>query len=317
MTAYVPVNTIRLRGNKGHRDERISSGTIKPGHLVKVNSSDLVVVHDGYGQKAERMFALEDSHQGNLATTSYTSGDLIFTYTALPGDIVQARAASGSPALSPGDFVISNGDGTLVKSVVVGDSMLYSNTAASAAVTNTTTETAFDKTYGIPANSLKAGDVVRIRAQGIITGVTGTPTLTVKLYLADGTNTTAIISSAAVTVAANDIFVIDAQVIIRTSTTYVVDGMLGLGTPNEATTVVEKMSPEFLGSTAILTTAINTVSVKATWSAASASNTCRLDVLTVQLERTGSEDLIGVVKLDSGYTVDPTSAESLFPCRVF
>lgn len=45
-----------------------------------------------------------------------------------------------------------------------GNVLLYSNTSISTAITGTTSETAFDRNYTIPANSLAAGDVLRLTA---------------------------------------------------------------------------------------------------------------------------------------------------------
>ena len=126
--------TIRLRGGKGHRDERLAAGTVKPGHLIAVDSDDKVAVHATYGGQAELMFALEDSLQGNIISTSYSTGDLVFTYEALPGDIINARCPALAAAIVKGDKLISDGTGCLVKAVVVGNQQLYSNTAASTAI---------------------------------------------------------------------------------------------------------------------------------------------------------------------------------------
>lgn len=149
--------------------------------------------------------------------------------------------------------------------------------AASAAVTNTTTETAFDNgSYTIPANGVKAGDVIRIRAQAIATATNSTDTLTVKLKI----GSTVIATSGAVDVANNDIAYFDVDLVVRTvgaSGTIVAAGVVGLGVEGTVTA-----KPLKLASTAIDTTAAMTLSVTATWSVANAGNSCRLDVLNIQ-----------------------------------
>jgi hypothetical protein len=178
----------------------------------------------------------------------------------------------------------STADGDEIEVLRIADlsGLLYANVAASAAHTNTTTEALFDKSYTLPANLLKAGDRIRIRAQGIATATDSTDTLTVKLYIG-GLTGTAIAATAAVDVANGDIFFIDAELEIRTiggSGTFTACGVQALGVPGTVTA-----KPFLLGSTAIDTTATQVIGVGADWSVAAAANSCRLDVLTVQLIR--------------------------------
>jgi hypothetical protein len=153
--------------------------------------------------------------------------------------------------------------------------LIFSLGAASAALTNTTTTTAF-ASYAIPANTLDAGDVIRIRAQGIQTAVNSTNTLTVKLTI----GSTTIVTTAAVNAAANDEFYLDTTITIRTngaSGTLVAASQQSFGTPGTAT-----LSPSLLGSTAIDTTVAETIAVQGTFSVASSGNSARLDTLTIE-----------------------------------
>lgn len=156
---------------------------------------------------------------------------------------------------------------------------LSATVAASSAVSNTTSETNFDTTIVIPANTLKAGDVIRVRAQGIATATNSTDTLTAKLKL----GSTAIAATAAQDVANNDIFWFDFDIVVRTvgaSGTMVAGGVQGIGASGTATAKTTN-----LASTAVDTTAAITVQVSATWSVASTGDSCRLDILTVQVLR--------------------------------
>lgn len=56
--------------------------------------------------------------------------------------------------------------GAYVWSTVGGGGLRAANTAAASAIANTTTETAFDVAYTVPANTLAAGDVLRLTAWG-------------------------------------------------------------------------------------------------------------------------------------------------------
>lgn len=155
--------------------------------------------------------------------------------------------------------------------------LIYNSVAASAAVTNTTTETAFDKSVTVPANELVAGSGLRIRAQAIATSTNSTDTLTLKAYV----GSVEVATTGAIDVANNDIGVIDVAVTVRTagaSGTCVVAGMVGLGAAGTVT-----MKGTYKASQTLDTTAANAVTVKATWSVASASNSVRLDVLAVEL----------------------------------
>lgn len=161
--------------------------------------------------------------------------------------------------------------------------LLYANTAASTAHSNTTTEALFDTQYSIPANMLKAGDVLKIRFQGIATATNSTDTLTIKLYIG-GLSGTALLTGTATDVANNNIFAGEATVIIRTvgaSGTFVAVGThtdvpAASGTASHAVT-------EITASTAIDTTVAQVVGVGADWSAASSGDSCRLDIMTVEL----------------------------------
>jgi hypothetical protein len=95
----------------------------------------------------------------------------------------------GSPAHAQGNTLAGrlaepklNGDttATILLNEALGSGIIYSNIAASSAVTTTTTETLFDTNYAIPANSLKPGDVMKMRYQGIVTAQNSTDTLTIK-----------------------------------------------------------------------------------------------------------------------------------------
>lgn len=168
---------------------------------------------------------------------------------------------------------------------VVGTTV-YANTAASTAVSNTTTETVFDKYATIPANSLQPASVIRIRWQGIATATNSTDTLTIKAYIHSAATLTAgttLFSHAATDVADNNVFTGEYELIIRTigaSGTMVGVGV-GKSVPAAEGTMTSK--DDILASTAIDTTVAQYIGVTATWSAASSSDSCRLDFFRVIL----------------------------------
>lgn len=163
----------------------------------------------------------------------------------------------------------------------------YRNVAASTALSNTTSETMFSTMLTIPANTLKAGTVLKIRYQGIATATNSTDTLAIKLYIATVTTAgsitgTALISAAAVDVADNNTFSGEAVVVIRTagaSGTLVADAKYKT-TAAEGTATIKD---DITASTTIDTTVAQYVGVSGTWSVASASNSCRLDIMVVEI----------------------------------
>ena len=84
-----------------------------------------------------------------------------------------------------------------------------------------------------------------------------------------------------VTDAGGDIFYVEGEIVVRTSGasgTFVACGVQALGVP---ATVTAK--PWFKASSAVNTTIANDLTISGTWSAQSASNSCRLDILSVDI----------------------------------
>jgi predicted RecA/RadA family phage recombinase len=155
--------------------------------------------------------------------------------------------------------------------------LIYSAEGASANVTNTVAETDFDKSVSIPANSLKVGDVLRVRLGALAPSTNATDTLTLKLKLGN----TVIISTGAVDVANNDAGYIETDLVIRAigaAGSFVAVGVQALGVPGTVTA-----KPFILGATALDTTVAQTLKASAQWSVANAGDIARLDVLDVQL----------------------------------
>jgi hypothetical protein len=109
-------NTVILKkfGNP-IRIERAPGGTITPGHLVKINSSDQLVVHStAAGRMSPMMVAVEDELQGNGITDTYTvsNGGRVQAEVLRPGDEFYGILTT-SQTISIGDLLESTGDGTL------------------------------------------------------------------------------------------------------------------------------------------------------------------------------------------------------------
>ena len=107
--------TIVLRGNGGRHDEHIANGVIKPGELLGFTTDDPPKVDQAQvaGAKQSPIFAKEAVlNQGGDIDTDYADGDVVFHYTARPGDIIFAWLLDGEVG-TPGLSLVSNGDGAL------------------------------------------------------------------------------------------------------------------------------------------------------------------------------------------------------------
>ena len=178
---------------------------------------------------------------------------------------------------------VTTTDGVSSGTAKVVGGLAYSNTAASTAVTSTATETLFDTSYTIPANTLKAGTVIKMRWQGIATGTANTDTLTVKAYIG-GLSGTALCAGTATDVANNAIFSGETTLICRTagaSGTFVAVTK-HTEVPAASGTAVEDVT-EIVASTTINTTTTQVIGVSGKWSTTDTVNTCRLDIIAVEI----------------------------------
>lgn len=104
-----------------------AAAAIKPGMLIERNSSKTLQKHSTAGGRSAKMFALEQGYVGGYIDDAYLDGEFAAYGVFGPGDQVNAWVAANAVALVVGDFVESNGDGTLRKS--------DSSVAAQAAIT--------------------------------------------------------------------------------------------------------------------------------------------------------------------------------------
>lgn len=160
--------------------------------------------------------------------------------------------------------------------------VVYSATAASTALTASSTETLLDTSYSIPASTLVAGSVIKIRFQGIATATNSTDTLTIKLYIG-GLSGTAVLTGTATDATNNDIFTGEALIQIRTAGASGTFVSVASGNIVPAATRVAVPVFQMTASTTIDTTAAQVVGVGAKWSTTSGSNSCRLDVMVVEI----------------------------------
>ena len=148
----------------------------------------------------------------------------------------------------------------------------------SAAIANTAAETAFNKVYTIPANTLWAGgSVVRVRAAGRYS-TTGTPNLTLKIRL--GGNIISGVLSLTANNASSYGWSAEADAIVLTS------GAGGTARGGFAVTNVlgvASYGPVYSVSFALNTTIARDVDITAQWGAADPANTITLETMTVEI----------------------------------
>lgn len=283
----------RIALKTAHRyDEGVAAAALYPGHVVEKTSAATspatVQKQSSYGKKAERLIALEDALQGKIISQAFATSDIVPLLMGDPGDLAYLRLPAGAAAVTKNAKLILNGDGCVVLAAGLARPY-YSNVAVSAAAgTSSATIVAFDKTFSFPANFLKVGDAIRIRAavKFTATHTTDTAVLTIKI------GTTTIIATTAVDVADNDVGYIDLLLTVLTvgaTGTFAVSGSWSVGVPGTATA-----KPFYLIPTAIDTTAAQTVTPYVTFSASDAGNAAVLEQLVAEVERV--EELFAVAE---------------------
>lgn len=160
----------------------------------------------------------------------------------------------------------------------------YAMIAASAALTNSTTRTAF-ASYTIKAGSLRVGSRIKVRGQVIATATNSTDTLLVDIGGAVGGTPAIIVGTAATDVANDNVAMIDAELVIRTlGDTGTLAGSSWLTTTIAANLTAAPVLAKVV-STTVNTNADIVLGLYGTWSAASASDSARADLFTVEVTR--------------------------------
>lgn len=133
------------------------------------------------------------------------------------GGALAVASLTTTGAITAGGAVAASGRVTTTDGVASGTARVVGGVAASLVAASTPitgtqeNETNFDTTYTLPANSLKVGTRIRIRATGIHTATTGTETHTILVKLGSVT----IAATGNIDPATNDIFRIDFEFVVR------------------------------------------------------------------------------------------------------
>jgi hypothetical protein len=285
-------NTIMLKGKMQTRyEEARASVAITPGMLIENVSDGTVRPHTVRGGRSRKQFAVELYFAGGLVPgdvvntpgggidSVYAINDLVRIKEATPTDVIYSLLKQGEN-VTKGDWLVSGGDGTMVKGA---SAVLQNIVADSATVTNTTAETTFSNgTVTVPANSLKVGDRLRVRQLVVFPATNATDTARIRMYL----GATSLLDTGAVDVANGDNALLEVNLTIRTvgaGGTYVASGTWTLGTPGTST-----LRSGFVNSTAIDTTVANAFTTTVTWSVANAGNQAILRQSAVEVIGAGT-----------------------------
>lgn len=273
-------NRIDQKGH-GHREEYPANAAFSPGHILQLLSDGTVKKFATAGGKCERLQAVEDVGQGKTIADAYAATDRAQCVVFNPGDQVLFRVPASAVAILEGDDLISDGAGGVVKLTVTGSHTLYNATAASSAISNVGTATAFSNgSYTMPANTLQVGDQLTIKGEGILTSTTSTDTLTVTVLMGSTTLLTAVGPDAT----NNDIFTFEINLTVRsisgTTCTIAGDAVYTIGVPGTATEKSAAVAAFTIDSTAAII-----IVDKGLWSATSASDSVRQDMFDIELSR--------------------------------
>lgn len=158
----------------------------------------------------------------------------------------------------------------------------FAQTVTSQTVTNTTTETAFDKFHIVPAGTLNIGSVLRISASVSVQAVTGSPNLTLRVKFGDDAapgSATSFGSEIFSSITVAGVLLITGTVVIKSSTdARQHTGFQFDGTPNQF-----RGSAGDTGATPFNLAIANDLFITATWSAAAAGNQVNLFSFTVDI----------------------------------
>ena len=245
------------------------------------------------GAPTFRLITLADLPIGTTGATGPTGA------TGATGAVGATGSAGTNGTTGPTGATGATGAVGATGATGTGGSMVYSNTTQSSAIANTATETAFSiPSYSIPANTLSAGTIVRIKMWGIYSTAVVPPTLTMKIKLG---GTTYLLTGAVTTVGSlsNQQFTGEANFTCFTTGaggTIQADGMGFLETA--ATTSLSVSVPNTSTQT-INTTISQAITATVTWGTANASNTITCTQFQIYVEQLSTASTAGTyIKVD-------------------
>lgn len=247
------------------------------GQSVKLQSGDTFLIETPSGTN---LFSVDSDGNLVLAGGVTASGAISGTDIAGTGDVVAVGGNfSGNVDVSGR---LTTADGVASGTVMVVGGRAYSATSASdnlLASAGGSVHVDHAQTYSIPANTLKAGTVLKISGMVRVTNSSGTDTLEVKLYLGA---TTLLTTTAFDPDAAGDFVMFEAELVSRAAPGAAVE-LTGIAkwTTLDGSTLAR--AEVILAPTAHATNGALVVKVSSKWSATTASTNARLEMLNVEI----------------------------------
>lgn len=223
-------------------------------------------------------------------TNADTSSVLFAGYAAVllaPGEVVKKGQylapipsgtyqgyfqVSASGPVESRQYASGGSDGVLVSANILSrralSGLIAPAVGPSAALTGVTVETAYNKTVSIPANSLRVGDRLRIRAT-VLSNNGAAGANTVKVYI-NGIGSGVLATAPAVTFSASDVVQYEGDIYVSTTILLAQTGSIVAGTPGTATL---RAVP---GTLAVVLTSANVVTVTNTPNNIADSSTLQL-----------------------------------------
>jgi hypothetical protein len=109
----MPYTRIHNKGTQWKHDEAVAVAGITPGMLLEMTAAAKVQAHSTAGGRCERLIAQEDALQGRGVDTDYSADEIVAVAIAEPGSVFNMLMALGETG-SPGEEVVSGGDGTVI-----------------------------------------------------------------------------------------------------------------------------------------------------------------------------------------------------------
>ncbi len=207
-----------------------------------------------------------------IGTTTGTSCQLIIqgknvlgiakatTHAWHSGDRLFWDAANSVATRTPGPYILGHAAADATAGATTGDVFIdakaggvFGQTVADSTAVTAATETPFDTTVTIPANSLADGASFRVRGMVFHTTFAGSETATIKVKIYDGTNTIVLATSAAFDGASSDITVFDCVATVRTdggTGALVASSLIGIGAPSAGAVLVSGVASSTFDTTA-------------------------------------------------------------------
>lgn len=215
----------------------------------------------------------------DYVATEKVSGQRVFRQRAKPGNLkVLPTGGSADRTLSA---VAAAVEATLVNVATVGG-IVFADVAAADTVTAATSNNAFvsfAQSYAIPASTLKAGTVVRVKALVVVNNASGTDTLTCNIRFG---GTSLIASTAVDPGATTDLHLLEFELTSRAAAS-AASSVTGAGRwiTNTGGTIAHGTG--LLAPSNFATSGALTIDVQAKWSSNTASTSARLEALTVEI----------------------------------